>query len=168
MPGLLLRQKVVCFNPGPLVIWCFANGTTLTHSFHSFRKRFQVQYHTSEIFYRNFLTHGKRCLFPERSVRVSTWRRLLLQNVAMVAKKLLVDDKITACVKQISWVLYAKFRIEKRLVKHFAFLKNVCYQCNLSITFLASSNPVTSCWLATTNFLGVYCYFPVILLVNFV
>ena len=107
---------------------CFANGTTLTHFFHSFRKRFQVQYHTSEIFYRNFLTHGKRCLFPEKSVRVSTWRRLLLQNVAMVAKKLLVDDKITACVKQISWVLYAKFRIEKRLVKHFAFLKNVCYQ----------------------------------------
>ena len=46
----------------------------------------------------------------------------------MVAKKLLVDDKITACVKQISWVLYAKFRIEKRLVKHFSFLKNVCYQ----------------------------------------
>ena len=46
----------------------------------------------------------------------------------MVAKKLMVDDKITACVKQVSWVLYAKFRIEKRLVKHFAFLKNVCYQ----------------------------------------
>ena len=50
-----------------------------------------------------------------------------MQNVTMVAKKLLVDDK-TACVKQVSWVLYAKFRIEKRLVKHFAFLKNVCYQ----------------------------------------
>ena len=29
---------MICFNPGPLVIWCFANCTTLTHS--SFRKRF--------------------------------------------------------------------------------------------------------------------------------
>ena len=46
----------------------------------------------------------------------------------MVAKKLLVDDKIKACVKQVSWVLYAKFGIQKRQVKHFAFLKNVCYQ----------------------------------------
>ena len=50
---LARKAEVVCFNPGPLVIWCFANGTTLTHS--SFRKRFQVQYHFSEIFHRNFL-----------------------------------------------------------------------------------------------------------------
>ena len=41
--GFLLRRMVICFNPGPLVIWCFANGTTLTHS--SFQKHFQVQYH---------------------------------------------------------------------------------------------------------------------------
>ena len=34
------------------------NGTTLTHS--SFWKPFQVQYHLSEISYRNFLTNGKR------------------------------------------------------------------------------------------------------------
>ena len=32
-------KKVICFNPGLLVIWCFANFTTLTHS--SFRKRFR-------------------------------------------------------------------------------------------------------------------------------
>ena len=25
-----LEPKVICFNPGPLVIWCFANCTTLT------------------------------------------------------------------------------------------------------------------------------------------
>ena len=51
---------------------------------------------------------------------------MLLQSAAMVAKKLLVDDKITTCV---SWVLYLKFGTEKHcLVKHFAFLKNVCYQ----------------------------------------
>ena len=46
----------------------------------------------------------------------------------MVAMKLLnellVDDKITACVRQ----LYVKFRKENHcLVGHFA-LKNVCYQ----------------------------------------
>ena len=48
----------------------------------------------------------------------------------MVAKKLLVDDKIAAGVKQIRLqVLYEKFRIEKHsLVKHSAFLINVCYQ----------------------------------------
>ena len=51
------------------------------------------------------------------------------QSAATVAKKSLADDKITACVKYVSWELYVKFRIEKHcLVKHFAFLKNVCYQ----------------------------------------
>ena len=47
----------------------------------------------------------------------------------MVAKKLLVYDKITACVKQTRLrVLYEKFRIEKHiLVKHSDFLINVCY-----------------------------------------
>ena len=51
--AFLLRRKIICFNPGPLVIWCFGNGTTLTHS--SFRKRFQVQYHLSEMFTEIFL-----------------------------------------------------------------------------------------------------------------
>jgi len=43
---------------------------------------------------------------------------------------MLVDEKIAAFVKQICLqVLLVKFRIEKNcLVKHFAFLKNVCYQ----------------------------------------
>ena len=50
---------------------------------------------------------------------------MLLQRAAMVVKKLLVGDKITACVKQISlWVLIDKHC----LVKHFAFLKTACYQ----------------------------------------
>ena len=41
----------------------------------------------------------------------------------MVAKKLLVDGKITACVKQILLrVLYEKFRIEKQSGKTFCFL----------------------------------------------
>ena len=59
--GFLLRRMVICFHPGPLVIWCFANGTTLTHS--SLRKHFQVQYHLSEIFYQNFITNGKHSIF---------------------------------------------------------------------------------------------------------
>ena len=46
----------------------------------------------------------------------------------MAAKKLLGDDKITACVKQIRLRgLYETFRIEKHsLVKHSDFLINVC------------------------------------------
>ena len=43
----------------------------------------------------------------------------------IVVKKFLVDYKIKACVKEIS----PGFWIEKHcLVKHFAFLENVCYQ----------------------------------------
>ena len=60
---------MICFNPDPLVISGF-DGTNLTHS--SFRKRFQVRYHLSDIFYRNLLTNGKRSVFPKRSVGVST------------------------------------------------------------------------------------------------
>ena len=55
---------MICFNPGPHFIWCFANGTTLTHF--SFFKRFKVQYHLSEFFYRNFLTNGKRSMYYGR------------------------------------------------------------------------------------------------------
>ena len=57
---------------------------------------------------------------------------MLLQRAVMVAKKLLVGDKITACVKHVSlWVL-----IDKRgVVKHFAFLKTVCCQ-NLNFVLL--------------------------------
>ena len=58
MPGFLLRRRVICFNPGPLVIWCSVNDTILNHS--PFRKVFQVHCHLSEIFYRNLLTNGKR------------------------------------------------------------------------------------------------------------
>ena len=61
VPGFLLRRMVICFHPGPLVIWCFANGTTLTHS--SFQNHFQVQYHLPEIFHQNFITNGKHSIF---------------------------------------------------------------------------------------------------------
>ena len=39
---------------------------------------------------------------------------MLLQIVAMVVQKLLVDNKITACVKHVSWVLYVKFQIDNQ------------------------------------------------------
>ena len=47
----------------------------------------------------------------------------------MVAKKLLVDDKIQACAKEnVSWVLYVMFWKEKHcLIKQFASLKNISY-----------------------------------------
>ena len=65
---------------------------------------------------------------------------MLLQSEAMVAKKLLVDDKITASVKQnVSWVLYVRLQT-LHLVKNFAFLKNICYQYLnfvLQVTFLS-------------------------------
>ena len=52
-----------------------------------------------------------------------------LQSAATVAKKSLVGDRITACVKQICLLgVTCKVSNRKTLVKHFAFLKNVCYQ----------------------------------------
>ena len=65
-------------------------------------------------------------LLRERSV--FNWE-MCLQSATMVEKKLLVNDKITACVNQICLLgVICKIRIEKYcLVKHFAFL-NVCYQ----------------------------------------
>ena len=55
---------------------------------------------------------------------------MLLQCVAMVAKKLLVDDKITDCVKQTCFlgIIYKVLNRKHCLVEYFAFLKNVCYQ----------------------------------------
>ena len=71
---------------------------------------------------------------------------MLLQSAAMAAKKLLVHYKITACVKQICLLgVVSKVLIEKHcLVKHFVFLKNVCYQ---HFKFCALSNLLffTSC-----------------------
>ena len=44
---------------------------------------------------------------------------MLLQSVAMVVKQLLVDNKITACVKHVCWVLHVKFQKDKNcLEKH--------------------------------------------------
>ena len=93
----------------------------------------------------------------------------------MVAGKLLVSDiiMITACVKQICLlgVSFEQKNIFFRIYKHslekqFAFLKN--FWCQY-LNFVLS---VTYCFLRdadwpTNNFLGIYCYFPVIRLVSF-
>ena len=73
---------------------------------------------------------------------------MLLQSAAMVAKKLLVDDKITACVKGICKVLNRKTLSGLSLVKHFAFLKisKFCASSNLLFFLRAADWP-------TTNFL---------------
>ena len=79
----------------------------------------------------------------------------LLQSAAMVATKLLVDDKITARHKQI-YFLGVIFKVSKEkhwLVKHFALLKNVCYQY---LNFVLRANNLlvflrTADW-PTTNF----------------
>ena len=54
-----------------------------------------------------------------------------------LAKRLLVDDKITACVKGICKVLNRKTLSGLSLVKHFAFLKisKFCASSNLLFFF---------------------------------
>ena len=71
---------------------------------------------------------------------------MLLHSMAIVAKKLLVHEEITA------WVFYVSFQIEKHcLVKHFAFLKNVlltifkcCALSKLVISFLQATDSCQS------------------------
>ena len=113
-------------------------------------------------------------MFPERSVRVLTGAKNVnvsyifdlrshVQSTAMVAKKLLVDDKIAACVKGICKVLNRKTLSGSSPVKHFAFLKisKFCSSSNLLVLFyeLLIGPQLT--------FLKC-CYFPAIRLVNFV
>ena len=70
---------------------------------------------------------------------------MLLQSVAMVVKHLLVDNKITARVKHVCWVLYVKFQKDKScLEKHFALLKNVCNQY-LNFVIRVTYHFFTSC-----------------------
>ena len=108
-------------------------------------------------------------IFPEKSV---IYFRLdvscLLQSAAMVAKKLLVDDKIAACFKQICCcMLLCKFRSEKHIWwnillswKRLLSILKFRASSNLSVSFFRAAD-----W-PTTNFLGMYCYFPVIRLVT--
>jgi len=56
---------------------------------------------------------------------------MLMQSPAVVARKLLVDEKITACVKQMCLqgvVCKISNRKKNSLVKHSVFLKKICGQ----------------------------------------
>ena len=88
----------------------------------------------------------------------------------MVAEKLLGDDKITACIKQIC-LLGVICKVSNRktlsgetfcfLEKHLLSIFNFCASSNILFSYelLISPQP---------TFLEMYCYFPVILFFNFV
>ena len=42
-------------------------------------------------------------------------------------EEMLVDDKVTACVKYVSWMLYVKFQLLTG--ETFGFVENICNQC---------------------------------------
>ena len=87
----------------------------------------------------------------------------------MVAKKLLLDDKITPCVKQICLlgvtckVLNTKTWSGEIFFFWKTFAANILICASTKLLFFLPPAD----W-PTTNFLGMYCYFPVIRLVNFV
>ena len=83
----------------------------------------------------------------------------------MVAKKLLVDDKITACVKQVI-LLGVKCKVTNRKTLSG---ETVCLlEKRLLLIFLRATYCFSRAadW-PTINFLGMYCYFPVIHLVSY-
>ena len=71
---------------------------------------------------------------------------MLLQSPAIVAKKLLVDEKITACVKQIflQGVVCNVLNRKTSSGEIFCFLENVCYQ-HLNVMFRVTYCFITSC-----------------------
>ena len=77
--------------------------------------------------YLPFWTHWRKPMFPQRSARVTEAGNNV--NVSwMFDLRLWCYCKACQCVS-VSWMLFVKFQIEWRcLVKHFAFLKNVCYE----------------------------------------
>ena len=84
---------------------------------------------------------------------ILTWGLMLLQSTALVAMKLLnellVDDKITACVRQICLVAVickvwkrktlsgGTFCFEKRLLSIFQFWASSNFVCNLSVIIVS-------------------------------
>ena len=108
-------------------------------------------------------------MFPEKSViYFGLDVACLLQNAAMVAKKLLVDDKITACFKQTC--CYMLSSEEKNIIWWNILLSS---KRLLSIfKFRASSNFFFFFYELLigpqpTFLVGMWCYFPVIRLVKF-
>ena len=128
----------------------------------------------------------KKPMFPERSVRVSTEgqneniRHIFDLREHVIAKcsnaskeiagrwqinvQLVSDICLPGIIKMFFVVLYKKYC----LVKHYAFLKNVCYH-HLNFVLWVNYCFLSSCWLAHYQLSwNVYCYLPVIWSVNFV
>ena len=101
-------------------------------------------------------------------VIILTCGHMFLKSEEIGAKKMLVDDKIknTACVKEISPGCCIQ-SLEKCLEFLNILLSLIMFAIN--IKFRVSSKLLVFFYkLATTNFLQMYCYSPVIGLVNFV
>ena len=84
-------------------------------------------------------------MFPEKSViYFGLDVACLLQSAAMVAKKLLVDDKTTACFKQICCYMLSS---EGKTLsgETFCFLENVCHQYLNFVLQVTSLLFFTSC-----------------------
>ena len=115
------------------------------------------------IFY--VLSHNLVYAYVSSNVYLRSWSYCQALEIAL--RKLLVDDKITACLKQIC-LLGVIWKVSNRKTlsgETFCFLA----KCLLSIfkfdAFCFFFRPPG--W-SLTNFLGMYCCFPVIQLVNFV
>ena len=84
---------------------------------------------------------------------------MLLQCAAMVAKKLPVEDKITASVRQICHLVVV-CEVSKRkhcLVKHFALLKKVRFAINVLILCLAHNQLSWNVLLFSNDLIGQLC-----------
>ena len=101
-------------------------------------------------------------------VIILTCGHMFLKSKEIGAKKMLVDDKIksTACVKEMSSGCCMQ-SLEKCLEFLNILLSLITFAIN--IKFCVSSKLLVFFYkLPTTNFLRMYCYSPVIALVNFV
>ena len=98
-------------------------------------------------------------MFPERSVRVNDeskkckcylhfWLEVMMLLQATVAKKFLVEDKVTACVNQICLLGFICKVLNRKTLfgETFLFLENPFCQylnCVLQVTYCL----ITNCWL---------------------
>ena len=121
-----------------------------------------------------FWTCWRKPMFHERSVRVSTEvenvnvRHIFCLRSLVIAKGGNGSKEIAGRWQNNSFCQaklcllgdsYVKFQIAKHwLVKHFAFLKNICYQYLNFVLIVLIVFSRAADWL-TTNFLGMYYYF---------
>ena len=114
-------------------------------------------------------TRWRKPMFPDRSVRVSDGgkkvnvgyifdlRSLVLAKHSNGSEGILVNDNITACIKQLC-LLYVKFRIEKPCqVKHFEFFNSLSHQFFNFVLWVSCFLSLRAANWPSTNFFGMYC-----------